>query len=554
MSLCGNNNPCPDLITGQCGITYTGARYVPLFADPAQWDNTKTYEPLTIVLNEGNSYTSKTFVPVGVDISNEQYWALTGNYNAQVEAYRQEVIELKNEIGTINKNTLSWANVVKFGVDNTGDSAQRANNTSVVQQLISLYDVLYFPYGSYALDTITLQNSDKCTHIIGDSKFSTFLLFSGDGIKSTKVDSDPNNAYSIEINNLNIQGSGSGIGVNCYGHQGVYNDLIIKNFNVGFETITGEFINSNLTNIYVINCTDYGYKITGNASNKQSNKNLLLNCCAYNIGSGTPALNEPGHGLYLQDVNNIVIGCTFQNCAGCGIIVDCYSKYCLSTMIMGCYFESNKFTNIGIYNNNMQYIDGLYVKGSYFNISQTPSHGNYYFNILPTFYNLNNYRIELEDFSLLNTAYTDRKSNFENAFPYNNISDLAKYYPNYFTEYQSKQILTLTASNPSLTMNGAVIYIDPMFDYYIGLEGLSTVAGTNQSIQVSLFDNTGTYINAVSVNTSTTINTWIKNFKKITLSADVPHYYMVARVNNPVESGVNYIRNIRVIPVQPIIA
>lgn len=99
MSLCGNNNPCPDLVTGkQCGITYTGARYVPLFADPAQWDNTKAYEPLTIVLNEGNSYTSKTFVPVGVDIGNEQYWALTGNYNAQVEAYRQEVKKVEKQL------------------------------------------------------------------------------------------------------------------------------------------------------------------------------------------------------------------------------------------------------------------------------------------------------------------------------------------------------------------------------------------------------------------------------------------------------------------------
>lgn len=112
MSLCGNNNPCPDLITGQkCGITYTGARYVPLFADPAQWDNTKAYEPLTIVLNEGNSYTSKTFVPVGVDISNEMYWALTGNYNAQVEAYRQEV---QNFINTFKKNEIIYA--VDYGI------------------------------------------------------------------------------------------------------------------------------------------------------------------------------------------------------------------------------------------------------------------------------------------------------------------------------------------------------------------------------------------------------------------------------------------------------
>lgn len=75
---------------------YVGARYVPLFADPAEWNNTKTYEPLTIVLYQGNSYTSKTFVPVGVDINNETYWVETGNFNAQLEAYRQQVLELTN--------------------------------------------------------------------------------------------------------------------------------------------------------------------------------------------------------------------------------------------------------------------------------------------------------------------------------------------------------------------------------------------------------------------------------------------------------------------------
>lgn len=75
---------------------YVGARYVPIFADPTEWNNTKTYEPLTIVTHEGNSYTSRTFVPIGIDISNTEYWVITGNYNAQVEAYRQEVVEVKN--------------------------------------------------------------------------------------------------------------------------------------------------------------------------------------------------------------------------------------------------------------------------------------------------------------------------------------------------------------------------------------------------------------------------------------------------------------------------
>ena len=73
---------------------YIGARYVPLFGrkgeDSIEWDNTGTYEPLTIVLYQGNSYTSRQFVPVGVEITNQDFWAITGNYNAQIEQYRRE--------------------------------------------------------------------------------------------------------------------------------------------------------------------------------------------------------------------------------------------------------------------------------------------------------------------------------------------------------------------------------------------------------------------------------------------------------------------------------
>ena len=76
---------------------YIGARYVPIFGrkneDTIEWDNKGTYEPLTIVLHEGNSYTSRQFVPVGVDILNQAYWANTGNYNAQVEQYRKETLK-----------------------------------------------------------------------------------------------------------------------------------------------------------------------------------------------------------------------------------------------------------------------------------------------------------------------------------------------------------------------------------------------------------------------------------------------------------------------------
>lgn len=89
--------PCPTTP----GYTYTGMRYVPVFADPPEWSSANSYEPLEIVIHKGNSYTSKTFVPVGIDISNSAYWALTGNYNAQVEQYRQEVLAFD---GRIEKN------------------------------------------------------------------------------------------------------------------------------------------------------------------------------------------------------------------------------------------------------------------------------------------------------------------------------------------------------------------------------------------------------------------------------------------------------------------
>lgn len=76
--------------------TYIGARYVPLIM--GAYDATQAYEPLSIVLYEGASYTSKQAVPAGVAPTNDEYWALTGNYNAQVEQYRTEVNEYKQQV------------------------------------------------------------------------------------------------------------------------------------------------------------------------------------------------------------------------------------------------------------------------------------------------------------------------------------------------------------------------------------------------------------------------------------------------------------------------
>lgn len=81
---------------------YIGARYVPIFGrkgeDSIQWDNTAPYEPLTIVQYQGNTFTSRQYVPIGVDINNTAFWASTGIYNAQIEQYRQEVLQFDGRI------------------------------------------------------------------------------------------------------------------------------------------------------------------------------------------------------------------------------------------------------------------------------------------------------------------------------------------------------------------------------------------------------------------------------------------------------------------------
>ena len=93
---------------------YVGARYVPKFADPAEWDNIRQYEALTIVTHLGNSFTSKKPVPAGVDISNTEYWVNTGNYNEQVANYKKEVDNVSSTVQDIS-NRIGGAKYLFLG-------------------------------------------------------------------------------------------------------------------------------------------------------------------------------------------------------------------------------------------------------------------------------------------------------------------------------------------------------------------------------------------------------------------------------------------------------
>lgn len=126
---------------------YIGARYVPIFGrkgeESIEWDNSAPYEPLTIVLYQGNSYTSRQYVPVGVEITNQEFWAITGNYNAQVELYRQEVRNLLpyDETPTEDSTKAVTSDGIKKAIDTAvsvettrATEAEQANATAIADE------------------------------------------------------------------------------------------------------------------------------------------------------------------------------------------------------------------------------------------------------------------------------------------------------------------------------------------------------------------------------------------------------------------------------------
>lgn len=104
-------------MNGLVNRQYVGARYVPKIM--GEWNKALQYEALSVVTHVGNSFTSKVPVPANIDITNTDYWINTGNYNAQVEAYRQQTAQVKNDL---NNEIINRKNAVKDNILWIGDS------------------------------------------------------------------------------------------------------------------------------------------------------------------------------------------------------------------------------------------------------------------------------------------------------------------------------------------------------------------------------------------------------------------------------------------------
>ena len=328
---------------------YIGARYVPIF--DGDWDITKDYDPLVIVSNAGNSYTSKTYVPHGVDITDTTYWACTGNYNAQVESYRQEVIALSGDVSdlddkvdliagktVLHKDTVSdmsadadlvAGDVVQtlgYHSENDGGAAlyliTDTEPATYYESVGALYAQLivgsaanvkqFGAYGDNTHDDITaFNNAIAASHVIyipaGSYKLSDNLeipskyFIYGDGTYNTDLQFDNHGFITqgewITLKDFKVEGQSNGTGLSMINN---VHYVSVENIHInGFENAILKDASASFWN-----CTFKGVRMYDNAHGIKVNKGFCItfeNCYT----------NKCTEALKLQSLKASFIGCNF---------------------------------------------------------------------------------------------------------------------------------------------------------------------------------------------------------------------------------------------------
>lgn len=218
-----------------CGPSmYVGARYVPKFADPIEWDTERGYESLTIVTYKGESYTSKCPVPPGIDIKNERYWALTGAYNAQVEEYKNQVKDLsqqvtgfasdnkefREKITQYDKDNAAMKNDVAAAVARVDSLAERVDNADAAisdlqaGQAQTVKDIAALEAKDADLQRQISSNDTDISAIQAKDREQDARLSAIETVNDAQAATLTQNTQDIARNTANIQDNAANIAVN----------------------------------------------------------------------------------------------------------------------------------------------------------------------------------------------------------------------------------------------------------------------------------------------------------------------------------------------------
>lgn len=338
---------------------YIGARYVPKFADPIEWNINNSYETLTIVTYHGNSYTSKKSVPAGTSLDNSEYWVTTGNYNTQVEEYRQEVETFRTETSElstkVNKIDNGYINVKAYGAVGDGATDDTQAFANAISQLGVKGNTVFIPNGVYKL-TKTLAITKSNVNIIGENMYGTILTRGTNYGNTFTVDNGPTtcvNFGEFAILATNQQFLGAHFYMkNC--QQCVIENIWTENLNrsvelVGCVDVTLNHVVAVGRSTGGVNPIGFLFDVNKDGEIKHCTLIKMYGCRAYG-----PRLDGWNIGVEIKCVEECeILNCYFGNNKVHNIHVTHLPNYCTyEVTIMGCYIDGAGQYGIILEDNN----------------------------------------------------------------------------------------------------------------------------------------------------------------------------------------------------------
>ena len=188
---------------------YIGARYVPVFADPIQWDPTLVYEPLTVVTDQGASYVSRRYVPEGIQLDNTDYWVLWADFNAQLQHYINEVNTFDGRIDAL-EDALPIADYTSASTVSDAISALSGkfpiDTADIADDAITADKIDDGAVGTSAIDDDAVTNAKIATGAVDTAEIAD------DAITAAKIDDDAITTDAIADSAVTLDKMGFNLG------------------------------------------------------------------------------------------------------------------------------------------------------------------------------------------------------------------------------------------------------------------------------------------------------------------------------------------------------
>lgn len=326
---------------------YIGARYVPRVVGVHNLAN--EYENLDVVYSDstmGTSYISKKPVPVGVPLTNTEYWTLFGSTTGAITELQERMTQAENDIDDVPKYYRPCVNVKEFGA--VGDAtfyaigqkkffngykgAPATDDTEAILRAIEYaeeHDIcdIYFPIGGYLIkgERLTLNISKHRFVGEGQTAICSEGLVNGAFITLTSpIDLNQYNKVRNPLENISIWGSYNdgdtitgvtGLAISgattFNGVHSIISNVVIKDFNIGIDI-------------------NQGYKMTYN------NCTFLANGIGVNMNPNAP-IPIYFNNCYLE-CNRIALTCQSSGWAN-AIFNSCCFEYNRNSVLVGSGFK-----------------------------------------------------------------------------------------------------------------------------------------------------------------------------------------------------------------------